>query len=181
MDGQKEQCSSHGDYTSLAETWVLGTFTLTTHDPESFASWSSTSQDQVDTSSTRSPESSAETNSKSESEPSSAGNYIHKVEIWKHVATVKSGSDNMVRNFLDFCPRQELEIEGLSCTYTIVRTYTTPHMWIEIITDGKPPLFMNRPGRPVLLNFNNSWITAEELVRLAKHGHQMAREILEPS
>ncbi len=181
MDGQREQCSSHGDHTSLAETWALRTFTLTTHDPENFTRSNSTSQSLVDTSSTRSPESSAETNSKNESDPSSGGNYIHTVEIWKHVATVKSGSDNMVRNFLDFCPRQELEIEGLSCTYTIVRTYTTPHILIEIITDGKPPLFMFRPGRPVLLSFNNSWITAEELVRLAKHGHQMARVIHESS
>ena len=112
---------------------------------------------------------------------SSGGNYIHKVEIWKHVATVKSGQNNIVKSFLDFCPRQELEIEDLFYIYTIVKTYTTPHKLIEIITDGNPPLFMNRPGRPVLLNFNNSWITAEELVRLAKHGHQMAREIFEPS
>jgi len=181
VDGQREQCSSHGDHTSLAEMWALGTFTLTTHDPENFTRSSSTSQSPVDTSSTRSPESSAETKSKSESDPSSGGNYIHKVEIWKHVATVKSGQNNIVKSFLDFCPRQELEIEDLFYIYTIVKTYTTPHKLIEIITDGNPPLFMNRPGRPVLLNFNNSWITAEELVRLAKHGHQMAREIFEPS
>lgn len=87
----------------------------------------------------------------------------------------------MVCNYLDFSPRQEREIEAVFRIYEITRTYTTPHILIEIITDGKPPLFMIRPGRPVLLSFNNSWITAEELVRLAKHGHQMARVIRESS